>query len=353
MNPRSTRLLAIVAAVLIAGVLFMNVTNDGYAPEDGGPLLPDLKAQINDIDSVAISSGEDTATIVRRDGRWVVASRDGYPADTGRLREALLALADAGKLEQKTSNPERYEQLGLAGDDATRVELSGDGVDVTVVLGNTAQQNYRYAMIDGAAETWLIDADPELPADGTDWLLADLLDVKADQVASIEIVHADGETIRLSRGDDGDLGVDNLPDGRELTYATVVNPVAGALAALTLEDVRAPAAALGEPDVTARFLTSDGLALSVDRFDSDSEDDGAWFAFRAEADETAPGSDATADEAGEDGADAPAAPSAAERAADISATVDGWLYRLPTYKADQLGKRWDDLLAPLDDDADE
>ena len=356
MNPRSTRLLAIVAAVLIAGVLLMNVTNDSHAPEGGGLLLPDLKAQINAIDTVSIAAGEASATIAQRDGRWVVASRDGYPADTGKLREALLALADAGKLEQKTSNPERYEQLGLAGEAATRVELSGDDVDVAVILGNSAQRSYRYAMLDGAAETWLIDTDPELPADGTEWLLADLLDIKADAVVSVEIAHADGETIRLSRGEDGRLGVDNLPAGRELTYATVVNPIAGALAALQLEDVRAPAAEPGSPDVTARFRTSDGLLVTAHRFDGEADDAEAWFALAAEAPEPAGESadepvaaeqDADADPVDE--ADAPAAPSAAERAADINATVEGWLYRLPTYKADQLAKRWDDLLAPLDD----
>ena len=45
--------------------------------------------------------------------------------------------------------------------------------------------------------------------------------------------------------------------------------------------------------------------------------------------------------------------SAAERAADINARVQGWAYAIPGYKHDTLVKRMEDLLKQPDDGATE
>ncbi len=364
MNPRSTKMLAIAAAALLLGVVLVNTVDNDYDPADAGLLLPDLKARLNDVTSVTIASGDESATLERRGERWAVADREGYPADTGKLRAGLLALADAARLEAKTANPERHAELGLAGDDSTRVVLSGDGgVDTAVILGNVAQRSYRYARLDGAEQTWLIDGNPELPAAAADWLVKDLLDVDADDVVSVTITHADGEKIVISASDDVDAQyrVADIPDGRELRYASIVNAVAGVLNGLSLEDVRA--AGEGEHDVETVFRSADGLVVTARRHEIDGV---SWFAFDAEA-ASAPPADGVAGDADEaaaedDGGDAPDAPAAddsedtvpaAERAATINAAVDGWLFRLPTYKRDQLTRRWEDLLKPLpDEDAD-
>ncbi len=363
MNPRSTKMLAIAAAALLLGVVLVNTVDNDYDPADAGLLLPDLKARLNDVTSVTIASGDESATLERRGERWTVSDRDGYPADTGKLRAGLLALADAARLEAKTANPERHAELGLAGDDSTRVVLTGEGVDTAVILGNVAQRSYRYARLDGAEQTWLIDGNPELPAAAADWLVKDLLDVDADDVVSVTITHADGEKIVISASDDVDAQyrVADIPDGRELRYASIVNAVAGVLNGLSLEDVRA--AGEGEHDVETVFRSADGLVVTARRHEIDGV---SWFAFDAEA-ASAPPADGVAGDADEaaaedDGGDAPDAPAAddsedtvpaAERAATINAAVDGWLFRLPTYKRDQLTRRWEDLLKPLpDEDAD-
>ncbi len=356
MNPRSTKMLAIAAAALLLGVVLVNTVDDDYDPADAGLLLPDLKARLNDVTSVTIASGDESATLERRGERWTVADREGYAADTGKLRAGLLALADAARLEAKTANPERHAELGLAGDDSTRVVLTGEGVDTAVILGNVAQRSYRYARLDGADQTWLIDGNPELPAAAADWLVKDLLDVDADDVVSVTITHADGEKIVISASDDVDAQyrVADIPDGRELRYASIVNAVAGVLNGLSLEDVRA--AGEGEHDVETVFRSADGLVVTARRHEIDGV---SWFAFDAEAASAPPADEVAAEDDGGDAPDAPAADDsedtvpAAERAATINAAVDGWLFRLPTYKRDQLTRRWEDLLKPLpDEDAD-
>ena len=40
--------------------------------------------------------------------------KGGYPADTGKVRKLLIGIAQSTMLEQKTSNAERYGELGVA-----------------------------------------------------------------------------------------------------------------------------------------------------------------------------------------------------------------------------------------------
>jgi len=358
MNLRSTRILAVIAAALLLGVLLVNVTEESYEIEEQGLLLPGLEQSLGAVTAVRISQGESSVTLERGDRAWTVADRDGYPADVAALRSALVALAEAGKLEAKTANPDRHEALGLAGEESTRVSLAGDDVDTAVILGSVAQQSNRYARLDDEDRTWLIDRNPELPAEPTEWLVADLVDVKAADVASVEIRHADGETVRIARDPEADrLAAENLPEGRELSYASVVNPIGGALANLELEDVRPVDGVDAEADVTTAYRTQDGLVVTLGRHLLDEE---SWFAIEAGAEPPAeeaavePDESADGEDAGETGDEeaGPATPSPEERAAEINATTSGWLYRLPDYKSEQLTKRWEDLLAPLEEDGD-
>lgn len=359
MNLRSTRILAVVAAALLLGVLLVNVTEESYEIEEQGLLLPGLEESLNAVTAVRIAQGESSVTLERGDSTWTVADRDGYPADVPELRSALVALAEAGKLEAKTANPDRHEALGLAGAESTRVSLAGDDVDTAVILGGVAQESNRYARLDGEDRAWLIDRNPELPADPTEWLVAGLLDIKAADVASIEIRHADGETVRIARGADEDrLAPENLPEGRELSYASVVNPVGGALSNLELEDVRPADGVDAEPDVTAVYRTRDGLVVTLERHPVD---EGAWYTIEAGAaapaaeppPETGDPSDDDTAEDGRSGEDGTETPPPEERAAAINAKTSGWLYRLPEFKSEQLTKRWEDLLAPLDEDGED
>lgn len=337
MNARSTKGLAIAAGVLLVGAFFINSGSDRDAG-DNGLLLPGLEDSLDDVTVVRIAGPDGNVSIERREDSWHVLEKSGYPADIGKLRSALTALADARRLEAKTSQPGRHAQLGLDEASATRVAFDGvDGGDV--LLGDVAQQRYRYARLAGDDQTWLIDQNPEIPLAASDWLAGAITDIPAADIASITLLHANGEEIRIVRGDDGEFRVDNVPDERELRYAGVINATTSALQGLELDDARPAEDLEVGADLTATYTLTDGIALTARRY---SEDDAAWFTFDAEAPADAPLTETLAD--GEIGDDS-ASPSPVERAADIARRVRGWAYRLPTYKADALAKRWDDLLA--------
>ena len=324
-------LVAIVAGLVLLLVVLEN--SDRNVPDDTGQvLLPGFSDVANDAERVEVSTpaGENDVTLRRARDRWVVSERDDYPADMSRLRQLMIALAEAEIVERKTSDPERYDRLGVGdpadGGNGSRVSISGPDFEYGVIVGNAATGDSRYVRPDGSETSYLVDRDPGLPESLTDWLAPDVLDIDAGRVRSVAIVHADGETIVIEKNEESqdDFDVLDIPGGRELRYATIANNIAGALGGLKLEDVRAAGALQAES--TARFETWDGLVVTAETGSAGSD---SWVTFSAQAEA--------------DAGDAGGAASA------INERVTGWQYRLPTSKYDLLTRRWDDLLKAVDD----
>jgi hypothetical protein len=401
-NSRNVKILAVVVLILF-GTLFALNSGDRSDTSRGDELLfPELKSRLNDIKVVSITDAEGEIALRREAdedgnspaGRWIAPDYDGYPVDTASLRRLLLAIADARKLEQKTSDPELYERLGVQdpreseGDSSgVLVSAGGDNAAIALILGDTAQGEFRYARIPDQAPSWLINQNPALPADRAGWLLPGIVDIDASRIESAVIRHTDGEvvTIRKANADEVNFDVENIPEGRELRYPSVANSIGAVLGNLTLEDVRrADSSAQAAAISTAEFRTFDGLELLLrvhsraagdpegenadtasdgngdSDGDSDSDTGQHWITLKATAapvpaddapQESAEDADAAADT--DDAAEAAAEETTnpVDEAAGINNRVSGWTYRIADYKADQLTRRQEDLLSDTADDA--
>jgi hypothetical protein len=168
----------------------------------------------------------------------------------------------------------------------------------------------------------MISADFNLSKKTADWLAPDLIDIASADIQSITINHPDGEIVRIEKSSqtDPNFSVLNIPEGRELAYTTIANPVAGLLSKLTMDDV-SPANSIdtsaSQPTI-ARFETFDGLVIEVNVY---TIDDKSLVTFNASADE-----------------------SLAEQAAELNSRLGSWVYSLPSFKSEQLGKRLSDFL---------
>lgn len=331
MNLKHVKILAVVVGILVAALL---VLDQGRSQTSvNARLLPELRARINDVTALIIRTGSETITVTKSADKWSVRERSNYAADIGKLRKLLLALAEARVLELKTGKPEKYHLIGVndpADDDSKSVEITiqGAGADQVLVLGKTAQRNYRYARVADAAQSVLIDKNPDVAGDAGGWLVQTILDISADRVQRITITHADGEEIRIEKESQeaGDFQVMNIPEGRELSYSSVANGIGAALGNLSLDDVR-KAPPVGEtPDVLTTFQTFDGLTIVVAMMQ---EEESSWLSIAASHDAEAAAADGEAD-GGE-----------AQR---INQRVSGWLYTVADYKANLLKRHFEDIL---------
>ena len=385
MNGRTLTILAIVAVIVgLLAVAGQNIDR-GSGPDGaltGTALLPDLAGRLDALERVrVVTAGGVDAVSLRRDGdRWVVEQQDDYPADVALLREALVALAEATVVEEKTANPDFYSRLGVesvaldtAAGTAVRLEAEGDALPLVILGGESGSG--RFARLDDAATSVLIDTNPEFATEAAQWLVPDLLDVRSERVSRVTITHADGETVSIAKAspDESTFAVLAIPEGRELQYASVANVTGNALRELRLEAARA---ATDTPDatVTSEYRTFDGLVVTIRGFAIDDEE---WIGIEAgfepataaddEADaaaavaagdaESGPAGDTQND--GNEGdeaaaAEAPAADAARDEADAINARLAGWLFRVPSHIYSQMTRRMEDLLQapPSTDTAD-
>jgi hypothetical protein len=366
MNAATLKWLAIVTIGLLLLMVLVDQTDRSDTVSSGEYLFPDLKAHINDVNEVIVTADAGAISIVRDGDRWQVKEKDGFPADIGKLRQVMLALADARKLEKKTADPERFAQLGVEGPDTgegTLLAMSGPDLRFDVIIGNVAQSKNRYVRLANDNQCWLIDKNPNLPAAASGWLASKLLDIDSSRIRSVDINHEDGERLQLTKASPGDanFSVLDIPQGRELNYATVANGIAGVLGDLTLEDVRrgdgdpddAHDGKAGEVAASSVFTTFDGLEVRIRRLRDEEDGSARWLTIAARylappGDEAKPipAEESTSGEIAIDdpSKDSAASISAEEEAAAINAQHAGWQYRIPEYKANLLARRWKDIL---------
>ncbi|MCC5793565.1 MAG: DUF4340 domain-containing protein [Chromatiales bacterium] len=333
MSQRS--LLALLALLLVLAALALLVSTGEREAARPGLLLPELQNRLDDIDKIRIDTGGNTrvASLQRREGRWVVAERAGYPADLGRLRRLLLGLAEARVLETMTANPALHDRLGIedpAEPGAAGIALAlqaGERIVGQVVLGSSPAAGQFYARLLDEDQGFLITLDADLGRDTRDWLAPDLLNIPASRIASISISHPDGEALRLAKEGPGAFGfvLDTVPEGREPRAPRTADGIGGVLASLRLEDV-ARAEPPQEAPVVARFTTGDGLVLTAETW---MVEDGRRVRLGAATE---------GDVTGE----------ILQEAADINALTAGWLFTLPTFKSAQLVRQLEELLEPVD-----
>jgi len=353
MNSRT--FLIMITAILVMIALFYTTPSD-IDGVDHGLFLPNLKAGINDVDKITITTAnnEFVATLQRGDKQWTVTERSGFPANVGKIRSNLIALAEAKIVEAKTADPALYDRLGVQDLDqtdasGTRIDISGPGQSISLIVGETGVHGtMAYVREVGSDQSFLVSADLDLGSNIADWVNKDLLNISPTDVHAVSIKHPDGDSLRIEKPGREATGftVLEIPDDRELSYSSIADPIGGLLTALTLDDVEAATALdLSEVDpVVARFETFDGLVIETDAYRLD---DGIKVRFRFTADQSLADSFTETDDSSleaDSEAEVTAFSSTVKKAEELNAELGPWIFTLPSFKSDQLVKKMEDLL---------
>lgn len=358
-------------AIATALAVFYLQTPGGQSEDQTASLVPGLDANINDVTQVRLlkAGNEPIATIKAAEQGWTVAERNGYPADTGKVRKLLIDLSKAGVIERKTSNPDLYHKLGVedvSSKDAigTQIEIEGLPEPVKIVLGDTATSLVAtYARRVGEEGSLMVRGQMEPGTETSDWLDTELIDVPGDGIQAVRITRPDDDNIvarKTARG--GNLEVANVPKGRELSSPTAASTLAAALSGLTLKDVIARSSLAAEADagVSTEFRTFDGLVLTATSFKLDGkhyvtfdaafdEDLAREFYVPPEnqtkaADSSEEPDEASAEEATQQEIGSEVFDKTREEAARLQAKFADWAFELPEYKYNNLTKPLSDLL---------
>jgi len=388
---RKTFIILAVAAVLLAGLAVLSQQGRdtaSIAGDTAGELLvPGLADQLDEITAIEISGAGDArlARIERVGEEWVVAEQDGYPAATGKVNGLLIALAEARIVEEKTADPAFHSRLGVEAVESTtatglEVALTGnDGASFEIVLGDAYGDGERYARLAASAQSVLIDRNPDVASDPSEWVRPEIVAIPSNRVQRVEIEHADGERLVIHKAarELTDFQVDSVPEGRELQYSGIANVTGSVLQALNLDAVSRQPETPGEVLATTEFRTFDGLVLTVTATAAEEAEGQPWlhFAARFDAEQALAFATESVEDVGAADADAAAEPAAAEADADaenaaasdpgdetavdsvasgaddptaeaamLNERLGGWRFRIPAYQYSQMTRRMEDLL---------
>jgi hypothetical protein len=289
MNARIAAALLVLLAALGGGALLVRNEADSQKSPDAGtlgqPLLKGLQA--SQVASIAIRQPKGAITIARKDERWTVAERDGFPADYDKVRDFVLKsiALKIGQVEP-IGDKDRARLLLDAG--GTTIEFLG--ADGKPLARLTAGKKYfksepenpekatgdgRYVALPGDDKLVYVISDPLTQASTrtADWVSKAGFEV--EKVKTLELRAADGDAWKIERtGDNADWKLAGMR-GSEKLEISKANAAGYTFARLELADI-APKDAkpedtgLAKPTVVTA-TTFDGLsyALTLGRLEGD------------------------------------------------------------------------------------
>jgi len=216
------RTIAILAALSAVAFFATRPTPAPVADTRVGQPLAD-RAIVEKATKLRLNDQGKTVTLVRQaDATWKVASYHDFPADFAKLATFIGSLTDA-KLERLvTSSPARIALLEFKD---TKIELL-DATDKelwTVTLGkNPDTGSGRYVRYGAEAKAFLASLSAYLDTESKNWANTELLALKVDDVAKIEIPFvaanaSEPTSLTLSRATkDAPWTAEKTPDGQKL-----------------------------------------------------------------------------------------------------------------------------------------
>ena len=222
------------------------------------------------------------------------------------------------------------EDVSLPDAGGIRLDLSAGDQSWSLIVGKEAANRGGFYLrtVDADASV-LADFDENIPADAAGWVDDRVIDLMAGEVAEVQILHPDGETVtaRKISADETDFSLVEMPEGRQLVSAWSINSLGSALSALVFDSVAPEDDSDWSGAVKINTVLFSGLVIDAELLRRESGD---YLRLKA--------STPFAQAAGEDNAELRA------EADEINQRVSGWVYRIPAFKAEALAKRLEDLL---------
>jgi hypothetical protein len=324
----------LVMVVLAAVALATGGAGSGQAAGDERT-LPGLAQRLDDVASVEVQRTGLDLSFVRDGDNWLVKQKSNYPADAGKVRRIVLALADLTLVEPKTREPGLYPRL--------QVEDPGKGKSTLVTIKNKSgadiarlivgKHSYDrlgegndgvYVRKPGDPQSWLARGSLDFAEDTPNWLARRIIDIPDSRVAKVVLTQPGGTSLTLSRTKpDAKFALENPPKDAKYKSDTALGEPAMALETLDLDDVQ-PAAKLPVPDkglTAASYTTFDGLTVNIKLFQHDNKD---WIALSATG----------------------AGKAAGDEAKKLDGRAGRWVYAIPSYKAKMIETKLADLVEP-------
>jgi hypothetical protein len=247
------KLKTLIVTIVVLAVLSIGVY---IARRPAAPVAGDARLNQPLVDRAAVEkaaklriseAGKQVELTRQTDGTWRVPSYYDMPADFGKLSGVIGNLTDAKVQRLVTTNPERIGRLEFK--DTKIVLLDASDKEVfSVTLGKHAETGGgRFVQFGDEQKAYVANLSAWLDADAKNWANAELINVKADDVAKVEIPFEDGGPVTVSRSTKEDAWTaEKMPENQKVK-ADKISSVITSIGNVRFSDTAAP----DDPNVAA------------------------------------------------------------------------------------------------------
>jgi hypothetical protein len=203
-------------------------------PRTGGPLIE--TALLEKAAQIRLGDGGKTVTLARNpDGTWVDQDYYGLPADFSKISGFAGSLHDARIDRLVTTNPERMARLDFKD---THVELlDGSGKVIwTLTLGKYSDAGDRYVRYGIEPNAYLAKPGLSLDLEAKNWADTQLLSLKPDDIAGIEIDFPGDSPLKLTRSKNDAAWTPASPMNGQRVKADKIAALLGSLSTIRFLD---------------------------------------------------------------------------------------------------------------------
>ncbi len=349
MNNQKLTILGVVAAVMLSWAIAQSYWANRK------PSMPDVPQYLiqglpqEKIAAIDLTLDKDKVRLVRGAKGFLVETKDNYPAKTSEINSILAACLDLKPAELKTDNKANHADLGVT-DETARYKVILQDAESKTLAGFWLSKPHEQT-----SEVYVrpVDSDKVYRVSENNWpymspmdfVEKELTNPNRDEIVKVTVTVPDGAYV-LNKPDQGNISLDKMPEGKQFKgseYRTVFEALAG----LYLDDVQKESDKTSDlkfdSTYVAQLKDTTQYTLAIAKKDEKyyAKCDAAFL------DTTDVTIDRTAKDSEEELKKKEAKLLARDKAVAFSAKHKGWIYTIPSYKAQSLTKKMADLLEDI------
>jgi hypothetical protein len=241
----SNQKLGILALVAVLMVVLASVQSrkSGTSAGPSGPTYLIQGLDPDQVSGITVGTGKNAIKIEKQNNKFVVVNKSNYPADAKQINDVITKCLDIKTTERRTDKAANHADLEVTEDKAHSVIrfLKEDHSVLTgVVVGKSTEsgQGAFVRRID-SNEVYVTDNTPWFGSAATDYIKAEIIAVKREDVNSVTVTTPEGSyTLRAGKGADSVI-MEGLPADKNLKDNDAKS-VFHSLTSVRFDDVNAP-----------------------------------------------------------------------------------------------------------------
>ena len=296
MSRKLSLTLFIIALISLGLVILTGINNAKWdkSASYGENYFDSLKNDLNEISLIRLSQSGETFEIKKDNETWMLVNKDSYPADTNKVNTNLLALANAIKIEPKTSKAVLHGRLNLEDPSTPHaksflMELFDDNGNVlaSAILGKRKPNLMKrgdfgvYLRSPDEDQSWLVTGNLNASDGIKNWINTRLLDLVPDNIQSMVVERGNRTPLKFGRDseDSNKFIMIDFIEGVETRTSIGLRSVLRRFLKVDFRDMREAETYVVSPDIAIEIITTNKHFIDIEMY-NDKDAPGAWVSIK-------------------------------------------------------------------------